>query len=220
MECKFYYKFNIINKMSETTYLNGYKIYPFKNREGLLDYLANGNLNKILFDLNAGKLEKEDQALKKLVNDNIRYPEGTGPVAALKQKKIFTEKIAGTELWLDIVHKFYKDKTFYLVGGKQEIIEITVLKLQQEFPGIQIVNHRNGDMNFFEQNELMDDVAAKKPDIVFVAMGSPKQEFLMQDMLEEHEALYMGLDGSFDIYAGIREHAPGGLQNMGMEWSN
>lgn len=92
-------------------------------------------------------------------------------------------KIPGCELWLKIIASLYQsNKSFYLVGGKQEVIEGTVNKLKNEFEGIQIVNYRNGYIQTEEEREaLIEDVVKKKPDVVFVAMGSPKQELLMEE---------------------------------------
>ena len=55
---------------------------------------------------------------------------------------------------------------------------------------------------------MLDDIATKKPDVVFVAMGSPKQELLMEEMAERHPAIYQGLGGSFDVYTGHVKRAP------------
>ena len=41
-----------------------------------------------------------------------------------------------------------------------------------------------------------------------MAMGSPKQELLMEEMQERHAAIYQGLGGSFDVYTGHVERAP------------
>ena len=49
---------------------------------------------------------------------------------------------------------------------------------------------------------------AKRPDIVFVAMGSPAQEILMSEMLARHRAVYQGLGGSSDVYTGKVKRAP------------
>ena len=95
------------------------------------------------------------------------------------------------------------------MGSKQEVIENTVQKLKQDFPGIQIVNYRNGYIQTEEEKQaLLEDIAEKKPDVVFVAMGSPKQELLMEEMLERHPAIYQGLGGSFDVYTGNVKRAP------------
>lgn len=118
-------------------------------------------------------------------------------------------KIAGCELWLKMIAHFHQNRTFYLVGAKPQVIEETVAKLEREFPGIRIVGYRDGYIKTEEERQnLIDDVAAKKPDAVFVAMGSPKQELLMEEMQKRHQAIYMGLGGSFDVYSGHVERAP------------
>ena len=119
-------------------------------------------------------------------------------------------KIPGCELWLKIIAALYPEKkTFYLVGSKQEVIEQTVAKLRTEYLGIRIVNYRNGYIKTEEEKqELLDDIAEKKPDVVFVTMGSPKQELLMEEMYERHPAIYQGLGGSFDVYTGNVKRAP------------
>lgn len=49
-------------------------------------------------------------------------------------------------------------------------------------------------------------------------MGSPKQEYLMHEMLSRHKALYQGLGGSFDLLMGNFKRAPRMVQRMGGEW--
>ena len=102
-----------------------------------------------------------------------------------------------------------KNKKFYLIGSKQEVIDQTVQNLKDEFPGIKIVNYRNGYLNDQkEKQRLIADIVEKKPDVVFVAMGSPKQEMLMEEMFQQHPAIYQGLGGSFDVYTGNVKRAP------------
>ena len=119
-------------------------------------------------------------------------------------------KLPGCELWLKIVAALFdKGKKFYLVGSKQEVIEETVEKLRREYPGINIAGYRNGYIKSEEEKQrLIDDIAGKQPDVVFVAMGSPKQELLMEEMAEHHPAIYQGLGGSFDVYTGHVKRAP------------
>ena len=86
----------------------------------------------------------------------------------------------GCELWLKIIERFHKEKTFYLVGGKPQVIEETVAKLKSQFEGINIVGYRDGYLKKDKDREnLINDIVEKKPDVVFIAMGSPKQELLM-----------------------------------------
>ena len=53
-------------------------------------------------------------------------------------------RIPGCELWLDIVANYYKTKSFYLIGGRKEVIEATIAKLNSKFKGINISNYRDG----------------------------------------------------------------------------
>jgi UDP-N-acetyl-D-mannosaminouronate:lipid I N-acetyl-D-mannosaminouronosyltransferase len=203
----------------KSTKLNGYKVYPFECREVFLDQLDKHLWENILVAINAEKIVKEDEVLRNIVNQNVGYPDGIGAVMALKQKDYKTQKIPGAEFWLDIVKRFYHEKTFYLVGAKQNVIKKTVARLREEYSGIEIVNYRDGYIKEEEFPILFDDIARKAPDVVFVAMGSPKQEYVMQKMYEKHKALYMGLGGSFDIYSGEKERAPKVLRKLGLEWS-
>jgi len=190
----------------EQVQVNKIKIYPFKSKAELIDYVI--DKHKILIAIGVEKLLNTNKEFINIVNTNIAYSDGFGSVMALKKKGYTAEKIPGAYLWLDIIKTFYKEKSFYLIGATQEILEQTINKLKQDFENINIVNYRNG---YFSDNEIVDiqkDIVEKKPDIVFVALGSPKQEILMRDFLQEHPALYMGLGGSFDLYVGKAKPVP------------
>ena len=59
------------------------------------------------------------------------------------------------------------------------------------YPNIRILGYRNGYPSSAEEEEaLIADIAKKKPGVVFVAMGSLKQELLMERMLRRHKAIY------------------------------
>jgi UDP-N-acetyl-D-mannosaminouronate:lipid I N-acetyl-D-mannosaminouronosyltransferase len=106
------------------------------------------------------------------------------------------------------------------VGGKQQVIEETVEKLKKEFRGINILNYRNGYIKNKQQvKELIYDIKTLKPDVVFVAMGSPKQELLMEEIQKFHKATYQGLGGSFDVYTGHVERAPQWWIKSNLEWA-
>lgn len=189
--------------------VNGVKINPFTSFNELLDHVVHHK--GILVAINAEKILHATPQTRDIINRNIGYCDGIGAVMALRrhgQKQAV--KLPGCELWLKIIAALYEDgKRFYLVGSKQEVIEATVAKLKQEFAGIDIVGYRNGYIKTEEERKaLIDDIAARRPDVVFVAMGSPKQELLMEEMSERHPAIYQGLGGSFDVYTDYVKRAP------------
>ena len=188
--------------------LRGVKVFPFASFQELLSYVS--GKKGILVAINAEKILHATPQTRDIINRNIGYSDGAGAVMALKKKGYEAVKLPGCELWLKIIESTYKEgKTFYLVGGKQEVIDATVEKLHKEFKGINIINYRNGYLKTDEERKtLIEDISEKKPDVVFVAMGSPKQELLMEEMAERHQAIYQGLGGSFDVYTGRVKRAP------------
>lgn len=189
--------------------LRGVKVYPFTSFDQLLGFVT--GKKGILVAINAEKILHATEQTRNIINRNIGYCDGIGAVMALKKhgyKDVI--KLPGCELWLKIIAATYKEgKKFYLVGSKQEVIDKTVAQLKEDFPGIDIVNYRNGYIKTDEEKKaLIADIAEKKPDVVFVAMGSPKQELLMEEMFEQHQAIYQGLGGSFDVYTGNVKRAP------------
>lgn len=200
-------------------FINGIKIYIPKSKNEFLDYIF--HKKQILIAINAEKILQSKSETRDLINRNLGYPDGIGAVWALKRLGIKNViKIPGVELWLEIIKKFSHTKSFYLIGGEKEVIEETVICLKKEFKGIDILNYRDGYIKSEkEKNELISDIVFRKPDIVFVAMGSPKQELLMQEISNIHQALYQGLGGSFDVYIGNVLRAPKWWVNNNLEWA-
>ena len=188
--------------------LNGVGMYPFRSDKEILDFVS--KQNGVLVAINALKILNATDETRQLINRNIGYCDGVGAQLALRKKgEKDVVKIPGCELWLKIVAAFYKQKTFYLIGGKQTVIEKCVAKLKEDFPGINIVGYRNGYLkDEGDKQSLIADIVSKKPDVVFVAMGSPKQELLMEEIQKAHNAIFQGLGGSFDVYVGAVERAP------------
>lgn len=188
--------------------LNRVEAFPFSSADELMEYV---NQHKgILVAVNAEKILHSTPQTEAIINGNIGYCDGVGAVKAMHQRGYKeVNKIAGCELWLKIISKYVGKKTFYLVGGKQEVIDETVGKLRRDYPGINIVGYRNGYIKTEpERQQLISQIEVLKPDVVFVAMGSPKQELLMGDMIKVNPAIYQGLGGSFDVYTGHVQRAP------------
>ena len=196
--------------------INNYKINAFESKNIFLDYIESHP--KILVAMNAEKIMNTDARLHRIVNNNIAYTDGFGAVVALRLKGLKAIKIPGSEFWLDIINRFEKTKNFYLIGSTTAVIEATVQKLKLEYPNIKIVGYRNGFFTRDDKMNLLRDLKSTKPDVIFVAQGSPRQEFLMDELIHEYKAVYMGLGGSFDIYGGDKKRAPKIFLKLELEW--
>lgn len=201
------------------TIINNIIIYAPKSRNQLIDYAMNNK--SILVAINAEKILSSNEQIKNIINRNVGYPDGIGAVLALEKNNLRDVfKIPGCELWLDIVSKYYKTKSFYLVGSTNKVINETVIKLKEEFNGIKICNFRNGYIESEKEKQtLIEDIIIHQPDVIFVAMGSPIQEILMDRIQKDYKALCQGLGGSFDVYTEIVKRAPKWWINNNLEWA-
>lgn len=198
---------------------NGVRCFAPQSRKALMQYAF--EQQAILVAVNAEKILHATDESRSIINRNVGYPDGIGAVWALQKKGCEqVVKIPGCELWLDLIKEYESSKTFYLVGGSEEVIQSTIKKLKNEFPNLTVVNFRNGYLKTEEEREkLIQDVTERKPDVVFVAMGSPKQELLMEEMHRSHPAVYQGLGGSFDVYTGSVKRAPHWWVKNNLEWA-
>lgn len=198
--------------------INGYNVHGFESKNNFLNFINDKKC--ILIAINAEKILKEESQLKELVRNHIGYADGIGAVLALEQKGCENAiKIPGSEFWLDIIQNFHHEKTFYFIGSSEDVINKTIQRLELDFPDIKILGHRDG---FFKNDQDFEDTCTQilklKPDVVFVAQGSPRQEYTMQKIYSKHPALYMGLGGSFDIYSGLKKRAPKFFLDNHLEW--
>ena len=200
--------------------VNNVNIYPFASQDDLINYID--QRKGILVAINTEKIVNATEQTRQIINRNIGYCDGAGALLALRRKgHKNVVKIAGCDLWHRIVETFHGNKSFYLIGGKQPVIEQAVKMLRNEFEDINLVGYRNGYLkDTFEEQQLIDDVAVKNPDVVFVAMGSPRQELLMERIQERcPNTIFQGLGGSIDVYAGYAERAPKWMIDHNMEFA-
>ncbi len=199
--------------------LKGINVYNFTSPEALIDYVDAHPA--ILVAVNAEKVVNAGPQLVEIINDNIGYCDGAGAVKALHFKGHGEAvRIPGCELWLKIIDRFHAEKSFYFVGGKPGVVDEVVEKLRDTYPDIDRRGFRDGFItDGAEREKLIADVASTAPDVVFVAMGSPRQEILMAEMKRLHPgAIYQGLGGSFDVYTGHQQRAPRWWRNHNLEF--
>lgn len=112
----------------------------------------------------------------------------------------------------------------FLLGGKPEAANTTAKLLKRRHPGIQIAGVSCPPYGFERRDEslqqVLDQIAAAKPHLLFVGLGAPKQEFFIHHHIRPLRVpLAIGIGGSFEILSGKLKRAPGWMQSSGLEWA-
>lgn len=203
--------------------LLGYKIFS-DNKEELLKEIENKKRVNIISGnpevlYNGIKNEFLKNSFTK--EDALIIPDGVGTLLAAKINGIdITEKIAGIEV-MNMLLKEARDKNLkvFLLGAKEEILIKCKEKIKENYDGINIVGSNNGFFDLDNCDDLIKKINESKADILFVAMGAPRQEVFIEKYKDKLCCkIFMGVGGSFDVFAGNVNRAPQFMINIGMEW--
>lgn len=199
----------------------------YKKEEKEFDKILYNNLskNKKMFIVTANPetlmKSETDKELNKLLSDKetILVPDGIGVVKALKILNYdVKERIAG----IDIANTLLKygnelNKSIYLFGAKQEVIDAMKEVLKKDYPNLELVGSSNGYVN--DRDKIFKEIIKLKPDIILVALGIPHQEKLIYKYLDKFDkGIFVGVGGSFDVISGQKKRAPKLFIKLNLEW--
>lgn len=152
---------------------------------------------------------------------SLLIPDGIGIVLAVRllyRKKI--RRVPGSEFMPNLC-KMAADKghKVFIYGAKEEVNKAAVDKLRLQYPSLQIVGRCNGYIDQDKMDELVDQINQSRANILFVALGSPKQEEWIQKYLPKlNVAICQGIGGTLDTIARTVKRAPAVFCRFGLEW--
>lgn len=107
----------------------------------------------------------------------------------------------------------------YVLGARQEVLDEALRVIAGRHPGLVLAGARNGYFSDDEADAVAAAIGATRPDILFVAMSSPKKEYFLGRYRDVIGAPFvMGVGGSIDVVAGATRRAPRLMQRTGLEW--
>jgi N-acetylglucosaminyldiphosphoundecaprenol N-acetyl-beta-D-mannosaminyltransferase len=159
-------------------------------------------------------------------NADMVIPDGISIIHLLKLKyhKRLT-RITGNDLFeliLGICNEIPLKIAF--VGSTEKVIRKLKKKVLKDFPGCKIAAAISPPY-FFEKNEeennkVLQELVNSKPDILFLALGNPRQEFWLNKYKEQiGSKLNIGVGAVFDFYTGQKRRSPKLFQNLALEWA-
>jgi len=129
-------------------------------------------------------------------------------------------RVAGIDLMEELL-RLASERGYrvYILGARQSVLVQAVERIRDRHAGINLVGFRDGYFSSDQDASVAAEIAACKPDLLFVAMSSPRKEFFLGTYGSQIEAaLLMGVGGSIDVMAGVTKRAPKGMQAAGLEW--
>ncbi len=107
----------------------------------------------------------------------------------------------------------------YLLGGAEGVAADAARALESRFPGLRVAGTRSGYFRDDQTPEVVSDIASSGARLLFVGMGSPRQEYWLAENLRETGCgVGIGVGGSFDVIAGRMARAPRLVRQFALEW--
>jgi len=202
------FKYEIFNESKEELIKSLNSFEKVHIVSGNPEVLLNGLQDNVLLDNFTSK-------------NSMIIPDGIGTVICSKiVGQPVKEKIAGIEVMDSIIKKCEKeDKGIYLLGSTKETVDMCNINLRTKYRKLNILGSHDGYFEMDNCEEILKDIEKVNPDVLFVAMGCPRQEIFIAKYMDRFQcSIFMGVGGSFDIIAGNVKRAPKWMIDLGMEW--
>lgn len=191
--------------------------------EIIQSFLAEDKPHFIVTADSAGMVETfEDAALRDIYEEaDLVTPDSIGVLWAAKRMGApIAERVSGVDL-VDQLTRLSSDKGYriFLLGAEPGVADLAAERLRLKYPGCNIVGSRHGYFPSESDLVVAQEVAEFKPDILFVAMGIPRQEkFIKATQHIIGARVAMGVGGSLDVFSGKAKRAPQLVQRLKLEW--
>ena len=190
----------------------------------VVDGFVNGDKPQSVIAVNPEKVIKAQQdpyLAKRLESAGLLIPDGIGVVLAARILGLAKfQRVAGAELMPEIC-KLAASKGYriFLYGASPEVNQKACDMLEVRYPGVQIVGNHDGYVKDIEMSSLIDEINESRAQILFIALGSPKQELWMEQYLPLlNIKVCQGVGGTFDVITGNVKRAPYLFRLIYLEW--
>ncbi|GAB3203163.1 N-acetylglucosaminyldiphosphoundecaprenol N-acetyl-beta-D-mannosaminyltransferase [Pontibacter aydingkolensis] len=166
-----------------------------------------------------------DKEFNKLLNNaDVATPDG-GPLSKLMKLMYGQEqdRVAGMDVLPRLLQEAaIRGKSVYFYGSTDQVLEAIVAKAKQDLPDLKIAGYYSPPfrkLNHIEDTAITDRINKANPDLVFVALGCPKQERWMADHKGKVNACMLGVGQAYMTYANLEKRLPKWARDLSLEWT-
>ncbi len=164
----------------------------------------------------------KNEKMRSIINQaQMVTADGSGVVWASRQLgQPLSQRVTGIDLVNSICEQSAKDKwKIYILGSAPGVAATAAVNIRDKYPGCNIIGTHHGYFNAKEEKQILAELEQLRPDVLFVALGAPKQEYWIADHIEQLQIpVAMGIGGSMDVLSGNVKRAPKWMQKLSLEW--
>ena len=172
-----------------------------------------GAISTVNPEILANSLENDE--LRSALCDSLCIPDGVGVEMTLRRLGDLAERFPGVELGEALLSVFAV--RLGIIGGREGVAERAAKNLAEKYPSSSPVMTISG--YGINNEDVIAAIREAKPDVVFVCLGSPKQEIFIKEIKDSCDGvLFVALGGAVDVYSGDKKRAPRLFRALRCEW--
>lgn len=168
---------------------------------------------------------KQHEYGRLLATSGVNFPDGAPVVAvmnALKRSGRRAQRVRGPSFFRKALEQGIEPGVrHFFLGSTPETLYALEDAATEAYPGIHIAGSYSppfGEVDKAYLDELVTRAAGWDTDVVWVGMGTPKQDFVAQALADRAGVIAVGVGAGFDFLAGTVQEAPVWVQHSGLEW--
>lgn len=166
-------------------------------------------------------MRRHDRTFRELTQYVDRFiPDGMPLIWALNDRGAgLADRVYGPTFMRECVLKSPSERTHYFLGGSEECLAKLRETFERRRPEARIVGGRNGYFGMAEEAEIVEQINALEPDLIWVGLGTPKQqEWIARNKPLLRRGVVLAVGFAFDVNAGTKRDAPPWMQRLGLTW--
>lgn len=168
--------------------------------------------------------DKDRSYREVLLGDAINFPDGKhiATISRLRRDRPLIRQVRGPQLFLDVFDQGRASGIrHFLLGSTEEVLGLLEKRLNELYPGIEIVGTYSPPFRALSEEEFADQdrmISESGAEIVWVGLGTPKQDVECKRMAASIPVTAVAVGAAFDFTAGTLETAPAWMRKAGIEW--
>lgn len=178
-----------------------------------------------IFAINPEKIVaagKDPKLLAAIKNAALLIPDGIGAILAARMGGVRAgSRVPGADLMPELCAlAAIRGYPVFVFGARPEVAPKACVALREAYPGLQVVGFENGYLTPAQAERLPERINASGAKLLFVGLGSPRQEFWIDENLKKLSTVNIcqGVGGTLDVLAGRVKRAPDAWQRSYLEW--
>lgn len=151
---------------------------------------------------------------------HIVTADGAGVLLAARRFGLkVPERVPGVDLMMALLPvAAQRGWPVFFLGARPQVLSRAVQAARRRWPGLVVAGSRDGYFRPEEEAAVAEDIRRSGARLLFVAMGTPRQERFLERWFDRTGCVYgQGVGGGFDVLAGVVRRAPGWVQRAGLE---